>query len=118
MSRHHDDLYIHHISEACQKIIHRLRGETWTSFEANEEKQDGIIRQIEIVSEAASHISEAFRQNHPIIDWRGMKDFRNLLIYGYAEINLDRVWRMAQTHIPQLSRQLATLARESKEERE
>ena len=119
MSRHNDALYLHHIQQAGQKILHRLQGVTRAAFDADDEKQDGIIRQLEIIGEAAGQISEAFRQHHPSIDWRGMKDFRNVLIHGYADVNLDRVWRIAHAQVPQLVRQLAALrSPEAEEERE
>lgn len=63
MSRHNDALYIHHIHVASQKILHRLQRVTRAAFDAAEEKQDGIIRQLEIIGEAAGQISEAFRQS-------------------------------------------------------
>jgi uncharacterized protein with HEPN domain len=66
----------HHIQEACRKIIHRLSGVTREAFDADDEKQDGIIRQMEIIGEAAGQVSEDFRQSHPFIDWRGMKDLK------------------------------------------
>ena len=118
MLRHNDELYIHHIQEASRKIIQRLQGITRAAFDANEEKQDSIIRQMEIIGEAAGQVSEAFRHSHPGIDWRGMKDLRNVLIHGYADVNLDRVWRIAHTHVPELHHQLAALQHKSEEERE
>ncbi len=118
MSRHPDEIYIHHISEACQKIIHRLRGETWTSFEANEEKQDGIIRQMEIIGEASGKVSEAFRQHHPGITWRPMKDLRTILIHGHADVDLEEVWHIATRDVPQLHHQLRAFEQQWEEERE
>lgn len=103
MSRHNDELYIHHIQEASRKIIQRLQGITRAAFDANEEKQDSIIRQMEIIGEAAGQVSEAFRHSHPGIDWQGMKDLRNVLIHGYADVNLDRVWRIAPIRMSQNS---------------
>jgi len=50
--------------------------------------------------------------------WRGMKDLRNALIHGYANVDLDEVWRIAHTDVPELYRQLVALKRESEEERE
>ncbi len=119
MSRHNDALYLYHIQQACQKILHRLRGVSRAAFDADDEKQDGIIRQMEIIGEAAGQVSEAFRQIHPVIDWRGMKDVRNVLIHGCADVNLDRVWHIAHTQVPQLHRQLAAfMSHEEEEDRE
>ncbi len=58
---------------------------------------------MEIIGEAAGQVSEAFRHSHPGIDWQGMKDLRNVLIHGYADVNLDRVWRIAPIRMSQNS---------------
>ena len=118
MSRHNDELYIHHIRQAGEKIIRRLRGISWDSFDSDDVLQDAVIRQMEIIGEAAAHISEEFRLAHPQMDWRGMKDLRNVLIHGYAEVNIDRVWNIAHTKVPSLYHQLVDLSRDREEERE
>ncbi|PSR34896.1 MAG: hypothetical protein C7B46_03005 [Sulfobacillus benefaciens] len=61
MSRHNDDLYIQHITQAIAKIIQRLRGVDRAQFDENDLLQDGIIRQMEIMGEASSRLSVAFR---------------------------------------------------------
>ncbi len=95
-----------------------LNGVSRAAFDADDEKQDGIIRQLEIIGEAAGQVPEAFRQSYPFIDWRGMKDLHNVLIHGYANVDLDEVWRIAHTDVPELYRQLVALQRESEEKRE
>ena len=47
-----------------------------------------------------------------------MKDLRNVLIHGYANVDLHEVWRIAHTHLPEIYRQLVVLPRESEEERD
>ncbi len=55
MPRHRDALYIRHIREATHKIIAaRFRGVTREAFDEDDDKQDGVIRQFEIVGEAES----------------------------------------------------------------
>ena len=70
MSRHHDELYLQHMHQAAAKIVDRLRDVSREVFDEDDEKQDGIIRQPEIIGEAAARVSEAFRELHPGIDSR------------------------------------------------
>lgn len=77
-----------------------------------------MIRQLEIVGEAASGVSADFRAAHPEIDWRGLKDLRNVLIHGYAHVNLDLVWEHARRDVPQLYEQISALQRALDEEQE
>lgn len=52
MSRHRDNVYLLDIREACDRIGRYSAGVTWEAFEGNTEKQDAIIRQLEIIGEA------------------------------------------------------------------
>lgn len=118
MSRHHDELYLRHIEQAATKISRRIQGISRAAFDEDEEKQDGLIRQLEIIGEAASQISEGYRAAHPAVDWRKMKDLRNVLIHGYANVNLDRVWEVVRYDIPRLHQQLWGLLRSDEIERD
>ncbi len=94
-----DELYLEHIRQAAYKIVKRLHGVSREDFDADDEKQDGIIRQLEIIGEAAAQVSDAVRVLHPRVDWQGMEDLRNNLIDGYPDVNTNRVWGYAQ-HVP------------------
>jgi uncharacterized protein with HEPN domain len=102
MSRHHDDLYLRHIRAACDRVAQYLTGVSWAAFEENMEKQDAVIRQLEILGEAAGRLSDPFRQAHPEMPWQRIKDLRNVLIHGYAHVDLTRVWEIAHESVPPL----------------
>lgn len=115
MVRHNDAVYVNDISQAVEKILTRLQGVDFDAFEADGVLQDATIRQLEIVGEAASRVTETFKTEHARVDWRGMKDLRNVLIHGYATVNLRQLWGVAQRDIPLLREQLALVT--SKESR-
>ena len=118
MSRHVDQLDLSHIQEAVIKIRRRLQGVTRAMFDTNDLLQDGVIRQMEIIGEAASRLSEAFQSAHPEWDIRNMKGLRNVLIHGYADVDLNVVWDIAERDIPGLQKHLTAWAQEAEEERE
>lgn len=64
--------------------------------------QSAVIRQIEVIGEAASLISTEFCVDHPEIPWRKMVDMRNRLIHGYSRVRLDLVWQAVRDDIPSL----------------
>ena len=102
MSDHNDALYFKHIVDACNRIGRFTEGVTWAAFVANEEKQSAVIRQLEIIGEAGGHISSAGRAAYPHIPWRALRATRNLLIHGYANVDLRRVWEIAKRQVPTL----------------
>lgn len=95
-------MYLQHIHEACKRIGRYSAGVTWAAFEANTEKQDAIIRQLEIIGEATGHLSPTFRATHRDMPWQRIKDLRNVLIHGYANVDGKRVWRIATEQVPPL----------------
>ena len=118
MSKHDDSFYLGHIQEAITKIQRRLQGVTRPVFDADDLLQDGVIRQMEIIGEAAARLSGAFQATHPEWDIRNMKGLRNVLIHGYADVDLDVIWDIAERDIPVLQKHLMIWTREAEEERE
>lgn len=67
---------------------------------------------LEIVGEAVAQLSDGFRAVRPFDNWRVIKDLRNVFIHDYANVNIPRVWRIAQRDIPLLRQQMRALLRE------
>ncbi len=61
-----------------------------------------LVRCIEVVGEAASQISPAFREAHPNIPWPQIIGMRNRLIHAYFDVDLDRVWDTITDDLPPL----------------
>ena len=74
----------------------------YEQFVSNEMMVDAVVRQLEIIGEAANNLSSDFRESHPEIPFRDIIDMRNLLIHNYAEINTKVVWETCKTNLPEL----------------
>jgi uncharacterized protein with HEPN domain len=73
-----------------------------TDFAANTQKQDAVIRRIEIIGEAAVHLSEQTRAAIPELPFRKMRGMRNIVAHDYANVNLKIVWDVATIHVPEV----------------
>ena len=82
-----DDNCIEHMIDASRKII-RLADVSRTDYDASEEKQLALERLFEIVGEAASKVSDAFKSTHPTLPWRQASSMRNFVIHDYAGVCL------------------------------
>jgi uncharacterized protein with HEPN domain len=91
---------------AIQTIRTYIGTLTFESFSKNPMVCDAVIRQIEILGEAASHVSAEYKQSHPEIPWRKMIDTRNVLIHQYDEVDLQQVWNIAVVHAPDVFEKL------------
>ena len=87
---------LHHIILAVQRIRRSMDGVTWEEFAANEDKQGNVVRCLEIIGEAANHVSEEIRAENPDIPWTSIIGMRNNLVHGYSEVNYHLVWRTVQ----------------------
>ena len=97
-----DRTYLTHIREAIGSIEEYLQGVTFDQFSSTKMIIDAVVRELEIVGEAANNLSEEFRKRHSNILWRRMKDMRNFLIHEYFGVNTKVVWDTCNNDLPSL----------------
>lgn len=68
-----------------------------------------VERAIELIGEAATHVSEETRSRHPNVPWRQIIAQRHVLIHGYGDVDDDLVWNLVQRDIPKLAANLAEI---------
>ena len=90
------------ILAAARLIAAYVRNTSEAEFEANTEKQDAVIRRIEIIGEAAAHLTEETRQAIPELPFRKMRGMRNVVAHDYAGVDLKVVWAVATVHVPEV----------------
>jgi uncharacterized protein with HEPN domain len=82
---------------------------TWEQYQIDEATQTAVERCIEVIGEAARHLSEQFKQQHPDVPWREIVQQRNVIAHGYFLLDHHRLWRVATVEVPQLVQRLASL---------
>ena len=70
---------------------------------------DALVRELEIIGEAANNLSEDFQGEHPDIPWERIIGMRNQLIHGYFTLDLQIVWDTLQKDVPKLKEQIKKL---------
>jgi len=91
---------------AARKIQRFTAGMSAADFQANEMAQSAVIREIQVIGEAARIVSDAMKASHPTIEWREISGMRNRVIHEYFDIDLDLLWDTVQNDIPLLIEQL------------
>src|SRR3989338_9191529 len=94
-------VYLAHILECAEKIERYTKGGE-RKFLKDTMTQDAVIRNFEIIGEAAKRVPETYRKRHLQIPWRLMAGFRDVLIHAYEGVDLKRVWRIAREDLPRV----------------
>lgn len=105
-----DKLYLIHILECVERIETYTR-EGEAAFMGSSMTQDAVIRNFEIIGEAAKRVSDATKQANPAIPWRRVAGFRDVLIHDYTGIDLDEVWSIISREVPDLKRGIEGILR-------
>src|SRR4030067_1226835 len=102
-------LYLYDILEAIQQIRTYLADQDEEAFKKDRKTQDAVIRNLEVIGEAAGKLPSQIQKDEPEIDWRKITGLRNILIHEYFGINLPIVWDVVQHKLDSLETVCRTL---------
>src|SRR5215212_6673549 len=116
MSR--DDTYLVDILESAKIALEYVAGKSWDEFYEDMQCQDAVLRRtlapyaragVEIIGEAARHISPQIQKKYPQIPWRDLTALRNLVIHQYDAVDINQVWDTTQNRLPPLVDELSKI---------
>jgi uncharacterized protein with HEPN domain len=86
-------------------------GLSFQDFEADQKTIDAVVRNIEIIGEAARNIPPDVRAQMPAVAWNDASDMRNAIIHAYFAVDLDIVWDVVKTKVGPLANQISEYLR-------
>ena len=104
--------YVAHIVEAIDRIARYVEDMTELSFLSDEKTQDAVVRNFEILGEAANNIEKlypAYAKEHADVPWALMYTMRNRVAHGYFKVDYELVWKTIHADLPELRTQVAAL---------
>jgi len=97
-------MYLRDIADSCNKVLRFTEGLTLSELTGDEKTYDAVVRNLEIIGEAAKHISLDLRKKLPDIEWHKIAGMRDMLAHAYFGIDNDILWDVVQNKIPELAR--------------
>ncbi len=91
------------IYDAAMKIINYTKDMSFDDFMQDDRTVDAVIRNFEIIGEAANRVPDDFKTENPEIEWRRIIGFRNRIIHEYFGIDYENLWKIKNENIPILS---------------
>jgi len=104
---------IEDIQRSCGKILRYTKNmNSLEEFVRDEKTVDAVIRNLEVIGEAAKRIPQDIRARYGSIPWRAIAGLRDVLIHGYASVNYRIVWDIVENEVPALKDELDRILKE------
>jgi len=100
MSKRTPNLLVSDILDSAQKILDYTRDLSFENFITDSKTIDAVIRNFEIIGEAANRLPEEFKEKYPSIDWHRIRGFRNRIVHDYFGIDFSIVWQIRDSFLP------------------
>ena len=97
---------------AIVRIQSYTSGNTYAQFLADSRTQDAVVRNIEILSEAAKRLPATLTAAHPDVAWKSIAGMRDKLVHDYFGVNVDILWDVVTTKLPTLLPQIDRIIKE------
>ncbi len=102
MSKRIPELLIEDIIISANKILSYTEGMSFDEFVEDEKTIDAVIRNFEIIGEAANKLPEEYKEQHSSIDWYRIRGFRNRIVHDYFGVDYHIVWTIKESYLHHL----------------
>ena len=106
MSKRHPNLLIGDILDSADKILSYTSTLSFDEFTRDSMVVDAVIRNFEIIGEAANRLPDDFKDKNTNIDWHRIKGFRNRIVHDYFGIDYSIVWSIKQDFLSDMISEL------------
>ena len=95
-----------HMLDSTEAILSFVKGKRRSSLDRDRLLLSAVLREFEIIGEAASRITEKTKKQFPHVPWKELIGMRNRLIHAYFDVDHDIVWKTIREYLPSFQKQL------------
>ncbi|WP_128545776.1 HepT-like ribonuclease domain-containing protein [Larkinella soli] len=92
--------------EAIEAVRNYTEGLDFDTFMSAPMVRDAVVRNVQVLGEAANRVAKPFREQHPQIEWMRIIRSRHVLVHDYFGIDYEIVWKIISVHFPPLRQAL------------
>lgn len=92
--------------DAARAIVQFTSGQSFENYKADRKTRNAVERNLEIIGEAARHVSDEVRNRFSGIPWMSVIGLRNIIAHEYGEILHEKVWNICINRMPAVIEQL------------
>ena len=97
---------LEHILAAIERIVRYTSNKSFDDLVSDDMMYYAVVKNIEIIGEAANMLSSDFKEAHPEVAWRDIAGMRNFLVHEYFRVDNDTVWAVIHSDIVELKKQI------------
>ena len=105
-------IFIEHILENIEDIESFTKGVDKKEFLGNKEKQNAVIRSLEIIGEAVKNIPQNIRAQHPKTPWKEIAGTRDKISHHYFGVDLELIWKIIEENLSELKKEMLIIKKE------
>jgi len=106
MSERSAILLLEDILISADKIIRYTANVSYSQFLADDKTMDAVIRNFEIIGEAAHRLPDDVKERFMSVEWFRIRGFRNRIVHDYMGVNYAIVWNIIETYLPTLIQEI------------
>ena len=101
-----DKTRLEHIVQAIERIKRYTNGKRIDDLVEDDMMYYAVVKNIEIIGEAANLLTNEFKRAHPVTQWKLITGMRNYIVHEYFQVDNTVVWDVIQTDLPELEAQI------------
>ncbi len=109
MSKRPINLLLNDICQAIDRIEQYIKNLSFDAFSDDQKSVDAVVRNLEIIGEAASRLPDEFKEKYSEIEWYKVVGLRHRIVHEYFGIDLEIIWQILQKDLPELRQKITRI---------
>ena len=112
MSKRPIDILLNDICQAIDRIEQYIKNLSFGAFSDDQKSVDAVVRNLEIIGEAANRLPDEFKEKYSEIGWYKVVGLRHRIVHEFFGIDLEIIWQILQKDLPELKRKILEIVSE------